>query len=284
MKSGQSYEYAAKTAEDAVDEGLRQLGVTRDEVEIEVLEEGSRGILGIGASDALVRLTRKTATVAADRQPPQSATAATEAAPELAEEMVEPAETIPSSTDAGHSSEVEDAAASELVEERQQDIDSDPDDADAELEDLTYDLLSQMLEKLDFEAEIELSWLENEEDSDRSLNLNIVGEDLGLLIGRNGETLASIQYLIRLMVNQELHRWKNIVIDVDGYKQRRAEQLNQLAQRLADQVVASGRPASLEPMPASERRLVHIALRNHQHVYTESIGEDNRRKVQILPK
>ena len=150
----------------------------------------------------------------------------------------------------------------------------DEDEDDAELEDIAFDLLSQMLQHLDIEAEIELSWLEDEEDGDRPLNLNVVGDDLGILIGRNGETLASIQYLIRLMVNQELHSWK----------QRRAEQLNQMAHRLAEQVVASGRPASLEPMPASERRLVHMALRNHQQVYTASTGEDQRRKVQILLK
>ena len=282
MKRGQSYEYAAKTVEDAVDEGLRQLGVSREEVNIEVLDEGSRGILGIGASDAQVRLTRNPAT--AKRQPQESVASATEAIAGVAAETEEPAETVSRAADDVPFSEVDDSAAPDQEEEGQAESEAQLDDNDVDLEDLAYDLLGQLLDNLEIEAEIELSWLDDSEDSDRALHLNVVGDDLGDLIGRNGETLASIQYLIRLMVNQELHRWKNIVIDVGGYKQRRAEQLNQMALRLAEQVVASGRPASLEPMPASERRLIHIALRNHEHVYTASTGEDTRRKVQILPK
>lgn len=284
MNEGQSYEYRAKTVEAAVDEGLRHLGVSRDKVEIEVIDEGSRGILGIGASDAHVRLTRK-----AEEQP-RAAQAEEESDVSAAISVV--AESAPEYDAAGgldaKSAEdheaVDDGAPPELSQDSHPASDVEADESDGELEDLAFDLLNQMLVHLGIEAEIEISWQDNPEDSDRALCLNVVGEELGVLIGRNGETLASMQYLIRLMVNQELHRWKNIVVDIDGYKQRRAEQLSQLAHRLAEQVVASGRPASLEPMPASERRLVHIALRDHEHVYTSSTGEDTRRKVQILLK
>ena len=280
MKNGQSYEYTAKTVEAAVEEGLRDMGVSRDQIEIEVIQEGSRGILGIGATDAQVRLKPKAESAPAEVQPQEeSAPAAEIEADEVAEveEFVETDETVAADEIA------RDVVDEQLtVEDVEGQTEFDEGEDDAELEDLAFDLLSQMLQHLGIGAEIELSWLEDEEDGDRPLCLNVVGDDLGVLIGRNGETLASIQYLIRLMVNQELHRWKNIVIDVDGYKERRAEQLAQLAQRMAEQVVESGRPASLEPMPANERRLVHIALRNHEHVYTSSTGEDNRRKVQIL--
>ena len=282
MNEGQSYEYSAKTVEAAVNEGLRQLGVSREEIEIEVINEGSRGILGIGASDALVRLTRR------DSGQP-SKTRARDDGEEVidVEARTEPEETAEIVSD---DAPTEVSAAVDVesdpgpAEEKQPEIDAEGSADDAELEDLAFDLLNQMLVHLGIKAEIEVSWQENPEDSDRALSLNVVGEDLGFLIGRNGETLSSMQYLIRLMVNQELHRWKNIVVDIDGYKQRRAEQLSQLAHRLAEQVVASGRPASLEPMPPNERRLVHIALRNHEHVYTASTGEDTRRKVQILLK
>ncbi len=282
MNEGQSYEYSAKTVEAAVNAGLRQLGVSREEIEIEVINEGSRGILGIGASDALVRLTRR------DSGQP-SKTRARDDGEEVidVEARTEPEETAeivsddaPTEVSAAVDVESEPGPA----DEKQPEIDAEGSADDAELEDLAFDLLNQMLVHLGIKAEIEVSWQENPEDSDRALSLNVVGEDLGFLIGRNGETLSSMQYLIRLMVNQELHRWKNIVVDIDGYKQRRAEQLSQLAHRLAEQVVASGRPASLEPMPPNERRLVHIALRNHEHVYTASTGEDTRRKVQILLK
>ena len=284
MNEGQSYEYRAKTVEAAVDEGLRQLGVSRDMVEIEVFDEGSRGILGIGASDAHVRLTRKAdelpRAAKAEEESDVSAgiTAVAESAPEYE---------APGSLDAKSAEDheaVDGGAPPAQAQDSLPESDVEPDESDGELEDLAFDLLNQMLVHLGIEAEIEVAWQDNPEDSDRSLCLNVVGEELGVLIGRNGETLASMQYLIRLMVNQELHRWKNIVVDIDGYKQRRAEQLSQLAHRLAEQVVASGRPASLEPMPASERRLVHIALRDHEHVYTSSTGEDTRRKVQILLK
>jgi len=284
MNEGQSYEYRAKTVEEAVEEGLRQLGISRDEIEIEVVNEGSRGILGIGASDAHVRLTLRVEDMAPEAQ--------TENGDELSEGTgVDAGIELKESVDNGSfeaptdlSELVADDDSEASPEGKLPESDADQVEDDAELEDLAFDLLSQMLVHLGIEAEVEISWQYNPEDSDRALCLNVVGEDLGVLIGRNGETLASMQYLIRLMVNQELHRWKNIVVDIDGYKQRRAEQLSQLAHRLAEQVVASGRPASLGPMPASERRLVHIALRNHELVYTSSTGEDTRRKVQILLK
>ena len=282
MKKGQSYEYTAKTVEAAVDEGLRDMGVSRDQIDIEVVQEGSRGILGIGATDAVVSLSRKASSAPTKVQPQEATALPAAAGVDAVAEPEESADADGASPAAEISPTVDDEPSSIQADDSLSEIDEDEDDA--ELEDIAFDLLSQMLQHLDIEAEIELSWLEDEEDGDRPLNLNVVGDDLGILIGRNGETLASIQYLIRLMVNQELHSWKNIVIDIDSYKQRRAEQLNQMAQRLAEQVVASGRPASLEPMPASERRLVHMALRNHQQVYTASTGEDQRRKVQILLK
>ena len=288
MKNGQSNEYTAKSVEAAVEEGLRDMGVSRDQIEVEVIQEGSRGILGIGATDAQVRLKPKAESGEAEVQQQEESGSADEIEADEIVEAEEAAE-IEASTETEETvAAVEDASVavdgqlSVSEDDASTEFEGEEDDDDAELEDLSFDLLSQMLQHLGIEAEIELSWLEDEEDGDRPLCLNVVGDDLGLLIGRNGETLSSIQYLIRLMVNQELHRWKNIVIDVDGYKERRAEQLEQLAQRMAEQVVASGRPASLEPMPANERRLVHIALRNHEHVYTSSTGEDNRRKVQIL--
>lgn len=284
MNEGQSYEYNAKTVEAAVDEGLRQLGVSREEIEIEVINEGSRGILGIGASDALVRLTRRATDEPTEAQARDSAEEPEEIPVEARMEPEETAEIVSDDAPTGASASVDVEPDPDPAEDTQQVADAEGGADDAELEDLAFDLLNQMLVHLGIKAEIEVSWQENPEDSDRALSLNVVGEDLGFLIGRNGETLSSMQYLIRLMVNQEMHRWKNIVIDIDGYKQRRAEQLSQLAHRLAEQVVASGRPASLEPMPPNERRLVHIALRNHEHVYTASTGEDTRRKVQILLK
>jgi spoIIIJ-associated protein len=157
--------------------------------------------------------------------------------------------------------------------------------SDAELEQMAVEMLGKMVHLMGFDAQVNAIWHEADQpEGERYLLLDIHGHDLSALIGRRGETLASIQYLVRLMVNQRLKTWKNIVVDVDHYKERRVAQLTQLAHRMADQVIQSGRAVSLEPMPANERRIIHIALRDHAAVYTQSSGEGDRRKVHIVAK
>ena len=124
----------------------------------------------------------------------------------------------------------------------------------------------------------------DEEEATAPIAFNIEGDDLGILIGRRGQTLASFQYIVRLIVGQQIKTWLPIVIDVEGYKQRRYQVLHALAQRMAEQVKARGAPFTLEPMPAYERRIIHIALADYPDVTTESIGEGLFRKVVILPK
>jgi spoIIIJ-associated protein len=114
--------------------------------------------------------------------------------------------------------------------------------------------------------------------------LDVEGDDLGLLIGRRGETLQSLQYLLNLMVGQQLGRQEFFTVDVEGYRRRREDSLNSLARRMADQVKRTGRPVTLEPMPANERRIIHLALSESRSVTTASIGEGDDRKVAISPK
>ena len=114
--------------------------------------------------------------------------------------------------------------------------------------------------------------------------LDIKGNDLGILIGRRGQTLSCLQYIVRLIIAHRTKSWLPIIIDVEGYKQRRYEALQALAWRMAEQVKAKGSPFTLEPMSAYERRIVHLALVDHPDVTTESIGEGEARKVVILPK
>jgi spoIIIJ-associated protein len=114
--------------------------------------------------------------------------------------------------------------------------------------------------------------------------LDVSGDDLGILIGRRGQTLSSLQYIVRLVVAHQTQARVPIVIDVEGYKQRRYEALQALAQRMAEQVKARGRPFTLEPMLAYERRIVHLALADDPDVTTESVGEGESRKVVILPR
>ena len=114
--------------------------------------------------------------------------------------------------------------------------------------------------------------------------LNIEGDDLGILIGRRGQTLGALQYIVRLIVAERLKMWVPINVDVAGYKKRRYESLENLALRMAEQVKRNRRLITLEPMPADERRIIHLALADHPDVTTQSMGEGETRKVAILLK
>jgi len=139
------------------------------------------------------------------------------------------------------------------------------------------DVLGNLIKYLGVEAEIHIS----PESESLPLTLNVEGDDLGVLIGRHGQALTSLQYILRLIVAERLKTWVTLNIDVAGYKKRRYESLKNLALRLADQVRASRRSINLEPMPADERRVIHVALSSHPDVVTQSTGVGGERKVVI---
>lgn len=150
---------------------------------------------------------------------------------------------------------------------------------------VTQQTLEALLARMKVAATVSTQWSEPDEtDGGRSVLADVRGDDLSILIGRKGETLAALQYLARLLISKQLNRGLNLVVDVEGFRQRRQEQLRRMARRTAEQVVQRGRPIALEPMPPDERRLVHLELRDHPSVYTESLGEGNKRKVTIYPK
>ena len=126
--------------------------------------------------------------------------------------------------------------------------------------------------------------VEGGEEASSVITLDVTGDDLGILIGRRGQTLSSLQYIVRLIVAHQAKAWVPIVIDVEGYKQRRYGVLQALALRMAEQVKVKGSPFTLEPMPAYERRIIHITLADDPDVTTESIGEGEARKVVIMPR
>jgi spoIIIJ-associated protein len=140
------------------------------------------------------------------------------------------------------------------------------------------EVLSRLLELMGLEGDVSSRQTED------SLVLDIEGDDLGVLIGRRGITLSSLQHIARLMVAARQSEWPLLTVDVCGYKQRRRLALEDLAKRLADQAKYRRRPIALEPMPPDERRVVHLALANNPDVYTESEGEESERKVVIHPK
>jgi len=157
-----------------------------------------------------------------------------------------------------------------------------------ELMRLAQQTLQELLGRLQVKASVTARWAEAADEQDEEdgppLVLDIRGDDLGVLIGRRGETLSSLQYITRLIVSQKISGNVNLVVDVEGYKARREQQLRQLALRMAERVASTRKPIALEPMLPSERRIVHLTLRDHPIVTTESVGRDEDRKVTIILK
>jgi spoIIIJ-associated protein len=153
--------------------------------------------------------------------------------------------------------------------------------------DIIHDVLEQILNKLGITASVfyqEQAIVQEHERATPPIVFNIKGDELGILIGRRGQSLACLQYLVRLIVSNRTKRSTPIVIDVNGYKQHRYKSLNNLANRIAEEVEANEKSFELEPMPAYERRIIHMALANHLSVITESTGIGEERKVVIIPK
>ncbi len=143
------------------------------------------------------------------------------------------------------------------------------------------DVAETLIKSMKITADVSVTQADNDE---LPVTLNIEGDDLGVLIGRRGQTLASLQYIVRLIVAEKLKAWVPINVDVAGYKKRRYESLQNLALRLAEQVKRSRRLITLEPMPADERRIIHLTLADSPDVTTQSMGEGEMRKVAILLK
>jgi spoIIIJ-associated protein len=141
-----------------------------------------------------------------------------------------------------------------------------------------------MLAKMGIEATVNLRQQIESDDGPPPIILDIEGSEVEDLIGRHGEVLNALQYIARLIVSREVEQWVNLVVDVERYKERRAKSLQELAGRLADQVAKTKQPVALEPMPPNERRTIHIALRDHPAVTTQSVGKGDKRKVTIIPK
>jgi spoIIIJ-associated protein len=155
------------------------------------------------------------------------------------------------------------------------------------INEIAGEVLEELLRLMELKATVVPSdefTVTDEEGNAASIGLNIVGDDLGILIGRRGQTLASLQQIVRLIVSRRTETRLPIVLDVEGYKQRRCEGLRVLANRLADQVKSRKVPFTMEPMPAFERRVIHLELAGHPDVYTESTGVGDARKVVISPK
>lgn len=258
QESRATLEIIAPTIEEAIEKGLNELNMRREDVDIEVLDEGSKGLFGFGNRQVRIRLTLKAA----------SEEKAAKAQPER--------ESAPAQKEAKAKTE---ASKSEAL---------DP-DTEAELENMraiAQATVAELLEKMDVpRAKVESSVVYNEDDDSREpgVLVEILGNDLSILIGKRAETLDALQYIARLIVGKEVGHGVNLTVDVEGYRARRERNLRQMARRMASQAVKTGRKQMLEPMTPAERRIIHIELRENEEVTTESVGEDPRRKITIIP-
>ena len=202
-------EIVAATVEQAIEKAEAQLGLSRDQFEVEVVREGKSGISEAGGEEALIRVTPVTP-------------------------------------------------------------------LDRDVVQMVTEILDTLLGLLDVTGKVEVL------SDEIPLDLNITGDDLGILIGRRGQTLACLEYITKLIVVGRLKAWLPLTVDVAGYKKRRRDSLQRLALYLADQVKSRRRAITMEPMPADERRIVHLTLADNPDVTTQSIGEGESRKVVIL--
>jgi spoIIIJ-associated protein len=259
MNQRTTLEIIAPTVEEAIAQGLAELGLTADAVSVEVLDAGTKGFFGLGKTQVRVRLTVNPSPGEMEIQPEPAPVAI--AQPERVRNKPEPAV-------------VQSSPVSQEAE-------SQPEN-DALL-DRTESVVSKMLHLLNLQAQVSAHYGSTERDGRHNIHVDIRGNDLSVLIGRRSETLSAFQYIASLIVGKETQEFVQLTVDVEGYRDRREKQLIQMAKRMADQVVKSGRRQTLEPMPSAERRIIHIALRDHPAVKTESTGEEPYRKVMILP-
>lgn len=269
----ETIEATGATVQEAIEAGMAELGVDNpSQVMVEVLQEPDRGIMGEGAKLAIVRLlfmgvrsgTQSGTSIVADSEVPQET----------------PITTISSYDGSDIESDTDDSDAEAFFgQDREVSIDDVDDDAR-----VGKDVLEELLSKMEIEGTVKIRLAESTRAGESNhWVLAIEGPKMNMLIGRRGETLASLQYITRLIVSRRLQRRASIIVDAGNYKADRSRRLHKLATRMADQAVRQRRTVTLEPMPPHERRIIHLTLRNRDDVTTKSIGEGDGRKVTISP-
>ena len=279
MAKNKNYvDITASTVEEAIDHGLELLGLTRSQAEVEILEHPRAKILGFGGRDALVRIKKEGYVVpeAVEEKPAPKAEPKAEEKPAPKAESKKPAKKAePKAEKAPEAPKAEEKSAAQKGDLSE----------DEQVIAVATEVVTELLTKMRIQAEVNAHFVDPEDEHDEKLLwVDVEGDDLSILIGRRSETLNALQYISSLIINKQMGKLVPLMIDVQGYRNRRTKQIKGLALRMAEQCVKQNRRQMLEPMSAHERRIVHLALRNHPEVYTESVGEGSSRKVTILPK
>ena len=255
--------FKGKTVEEATEEALKTLETDLENLEIKIIDTGRAGILGLGGHPAEIEVYEigslpitETTTKRATTKKPTTKRATTK----------KPTTKKPTTKKPTTKKEVE------IIDDSDQ-------EKDVEVETLVGEVLNNFIQSTDTSIDAYV----RDELEEGSIVFELEGDDAGLVIGRRGETLASIEYLVRLIASKSLGRRANVIIDVEDYKFRRRSKLKSIAEKSASKVEKTGKRISLEPMSPSDRRIVHMALVDYKNVKTQSRGEGVNRKVVIIP-
>lgn len=271
-----SIRVSAKTVDDAITEALIQLGVTSDRLEYEVIEKGSAGFLGIGMKQAVIEARRKPEPKEEKVEEPV-VEEPVKAEPKKVETVQPQKAAAEKKADEPQKAAFEKAVEKEVKEEVKKEtklVEVQPQTIEA-----VEDFLKNTMKAMDMEVE-----LKTEIDQDGALCVDMSGEHMGLLIGKRGQTLDSLQYLANRVANKHQEGYVRVKLDTENYRARREETLRHLAKNIAHKVKRNRRPVALEPMNPYERRIIHSALQSDPYVMTHSEGEEPFRKVVITLK
>ena len=277
-----SIRVSAKTVEDAITEASIQLGITSDKLEYEVIEKGSAGFLGIGMKQAVIEARRKVD----EKQETEIVEEVKKEIQQVAAEEVKAEEKILEEVKAEIEHDEKPKQTTEKVEKKEEIKNDAPVKREVELAEVTDEtkeavstFLKDTLKAMGMEVEIALDI-----DEDGSLSINMSGTNMGILIGKRGQTLDSLQYLANRVANKHQSGYVRVKLDTENYRARREETLKHLAKNIAHKVKRNRRPVALEPMNPYERRIIHSALQNDPYVTTHSEGEEPYRKVVVTLK
>lgn len=271
-----SIRVSAKTVDDAITEALIQLGVTSDRLEYEVIEKGSAGFLGIGMKQAVIEARRKPEPKEEKVEEPV-VEEPVKAEPKKVEAVQPQKAAAEKKVDEPQKADFEKAVEKEVKEEVKKEtklVEVQPQTIEA-----VEDFLKNTMKAMDMEVE-----LKTEIDQDGALCVDMSGEHMGILIGKRGQTLDSLQYLANRVANKHQEGYVRVKLDTENYRARREETLRHLAKNIAHKVKRNRRPVALEPMNPYERRIIHSALQSDPYVMTHSEGEEPFRKVVITLK
>jgi len=254
-----SMEFYASTIEEAVEKAALELGLSSEEVSYRVLDEGNSGFLGIGARDARIIVQASTPHASGEDEHPESTPAENV--------VVDEPEPEPS----------ENAGSSTLSEVYGEQSESEQVEAPQELLDEIRALVSSVLDAMGFESRVEVY------DAGGFIAADVAPDNIALFIGQKGETIDALQYLINVSAFRDRRFFKRIVLDAEGYRQRRVEAIQGMAHRTARRAVRERRTVEMPPMNSSERRVVHLFLSENPGVTTESEGSGYNRRVKVSP-